>query len=67
MSSCDLIFKLEQDTDKLKMVIFWIFFRVMIRPSDLQKLTKLLKITWSDGDSEIELKYYHFQLVCVLF
>ena len=41
MSSCDLIFKLEQETDKLKMVIFWIYFRVIIRPSDLQKFTKL--------------------------
>ena len=41
MSSCDLIFKLEQETDKLKMVIFRPNFRVIIRPSDLQKLTKL--------------------------
>ena len=41
MSSCDLIFMLEQETDKLKMVIFWIYFRVIIRPSDLQKFTKL--------------------------
>ena len=41
MSSCDLIFKLEQETDKLKTVIFQLYFRVIIRPSDLQKLTKL--------------------------
>ena len=40
MSSCDLMFKLEQETDKLKMVIFQLYFRVIIRPSDLQKFTK---------------------------
>ena len=39
MSSCDLIFKLEQDTDKLKTVIFRLYFRAIIRPSGLQKLT----------------------------
>ena len=41
MSSCDLIFKFEQETDKLQTVIFRLYFRVIIRPSDLQKLTKL--------------------------
>ena len=41
MSSCDLTFKLEQETDKLKTVIFWPYFRVIIRPSGLQKLTML--------------------------
>ena len=39
MSSCDLIFKLEQETDKLKTVIFRLFFRAIVRPSGLQKLT----------------------------
>ena len=32
MSSCDLIFKLEQETDKLKTVIFWLYFRAEILP-----------------------------------
>ena len=41
MSSCDLIFKLEQETDKLKKVMFRLYFRVIIRPSGLQKLTTL--------------------------
>ena len=50
MSSRDLIFKLEQETDKLKTVIF-----------------RALSFTWSDDDSEIELKYHCFQFVCFLF
>ena len=49
MSSCDLVFKLEQETDKLKMVIFRLYFRVIIRPSDLQKLTKLYIYNYADG------------------
>ena len=35
MSSWDLIFKLKQETDKLKTVIFRVYLRVIIRLNDL--------------------------------
>ena len=38
MSSWDWIFKLEQETDKLEMATFRLYFRIIIRPNDLQKL-----------------------------
>ena len=38
MSSWDLIFKLKQETDKLETVIFQLYFRVIIRPNDVQNL-----------------------------
>ena len=41
MLSWDLIFKLKQETDKLEMVIFQFYFRVIIKPNDLQKLATL--------------------------
>ena len=44
MSSCHLIFKLEQETDKLKMVIFRLYFRVIM-------------IIWSDSCSNLNIKW----------
>ena len=38
MSSWELMFKLKQETDKLETVIFRLYFRVIIRPNNLQKL-----------------------------
>ena len=48
MSSWDSIFKLKQETDKLETVIFRLYFRVIIRPNDLQKAATLNLYNYKD-------------------
>ena len=48
MLSWDLIFRLKQETDKLETVIFRLYFRVIIRTNDLQKLATLYLYNYKD-------------------
>ena len=48
MSSWDLILELKQETNKLEKIIFRFYFRVIIRPNDLQKLSTLYIYNYKD-------------------